>query len=54
MLVKLWRDERGLTMVEYALLMALVALAAVFSWQQMGDVAVNTVTDGSVQIADLG
>lgn len=54
MLVKLWRDERGLTMIEYALLMALVALSAILSWQQMGDTAVNSVETGTVQIAGLG
>lgn len=54
MFVELWRDERGLTMVEYALMMALVALSAVFSWQQMGDTTVNSVQTGTVQIANAG
>ena len=54
MFAELWRDERGLTMIEYALLMALVALSAVFSWQQVGDTAVNSVQSGTVQIASAG
>ena len=41
-------------MVEYALLMALVALSAVLSWQQMGDTAVNSVQSATSQIASLG
>ena len=53
MLLTLWRDERGLTMIEYALLMALVALSAVLSWQTMGDTAVNSVEASAGQIAGL-
>ena len=51
MFVELWRDERGLTMVEYALLMALVAVSAIFSWQEMGSTTVNAVRTGTAQIA---
>ena len=54
MFIGLWRDERGLTMVEYALLMALVALSAIFSWQQAGEVRISSVQSGTSQIAGLG
>ncbi|NPV46549.1 MAG: Flp family type IVb pilin [Armatimonadetes bacterium] len=32
----LWRDEEGLTTVEYALLLALLAVAAVAAWGDLG------------------
>ena len=32
----LWHDEDGLTTVEYALLLALVAIAAITSWRGLG------------------
>ena len=54
MFIELWRDERGLTMIEYALLMALVALSAVLSWQQAGATTVNSVEANTVLIAGLG
>ena len=40
----LWRDEEGLTTVEYALLLALVAIAAVTAWTSLGQRTSNTVT----------
>jgi Flp pilus assembly pilin Flp len=33
---ELWRDESGVTTVEYALLLALVALVALASWSALG------------------
>jgi Flp pilus assembly pilin Flp len=36
MLAVLWRDEGGLTTVEYALLLVLVAIAAVTLWAALG------------------
>jgi len=44
MLAKLWRDETGLTTVEYALLLALVAIAAITAWSTLGGRVSNTVT----------
>ena len=32
----LWEDEEGLTTVEYALLLALVAIAAITAWTTLG------------------
>jgi len=34
--LKLWHDEAGLATVECAVLVALVALGAVFAWEQLG------------------
>ena len=36
MFTKLWKDEEGLTTVEYALLLALVAIAAITAWTTLG------------------
>lgn len=41
---KLWRDEEGLTTVEYALLLALVAIAAITAWTTLGSRVNSTVT----------
>ena len=43
----LWRDEEGLTNVEYALLLALVAIAAVTAWTTLGNRISTTVTSVS-------
>jgi len=40
----LWKDEEGLTTVEYALLLALVAIAAITAWTTLGSRVSNTVT----------
>jgi Flp pilus assembly pilin Flp len=44
MLEQLWRDEEGLTTVEYALLLALIALTAIIAWTTLGMRTSNTVT----------
>jgi len=36
MFKQLWKDEAGLTTVEYVLLLALVAIAAITAWTVMG------------------
>jgi pilus assembly protein Flp/PilA len=40
----LWKDEEGLTTVEYALLLALVSIAAIAAWTLLGTRVKNTVT----------
>ncbi|MEN6304915.1 MAG: Flp family type IVb pilin [Armatimonadia bacterium] len=44
MFKKLWKDEEGLTTVEYALLLALVAIAAIAAWTTLGQRTSNTVS----------
>ena len=44
MFAKLWTDETGLTTVEYALLLALVAIAAITAWTTLGGRVSTTVT----------
>jgi len=40
---KFWKDEEGLTTVEYALLLALLVVAALVVWTQFGGTVRNTV-----------
>ena len=45
---RLWRDEEGLTTVEYALLLVLIVVVAVTAWQTLGTTVkdkVNTVAN---------
>lgn len=44
MLKMLWKDEEGLTTVEYALLLALVAIAAITAWSTLGSRVSSTVS----------
>lgn len=41
---KLWKDEEGLTTVEYALLLALLVVAAITIWTTFGDTVRNSIT----------
>lgn len=41
---RLWKDEEGLTTVEYALLLALVAIAAIAAWTALGGRVSSTVS----------
>lgn len=43
----LWREEDGLTTVEYALLLALVAVAAITAWGTLGNRISATATRAS-------
>ncbi|MEN6304536.1 MAG: Flp family type IVb pilin [Armatimonadia bacterium] len=47
MLRILWQDEEGLTTVEYALLLALVAIAALGAWSQLGDPHIKGVVNSA-------
>lgn len=49
-LKSLWKDEEGLTTVEYALLLALVAIAAIAAWKGLGGKVTDTVTSATDQM----
>jgi Flp pilus assembly pilin Flp len=40
-----WKDEDGLTTVEYALLLALIVVVAITAWTALGAGVNTTVTD---------
>jgi len=50
MFKSLWHDEDGLTTVEYALLLALVAIAAIAAWTTLGKKVNNAVSNASSAI----
>ena len=47
MFKQLWRDEDALTTVEYALLLALVAIAAITAWTTLGGRVSTTVSSAT-------
>lgn len=49
---KLWKDEEGLTTVEYALLLALVVVAGITAWNTLGGTVGNAVNDSADTIAN--
>lgn len=51
---ELWKDEEGLTTVEYALLLALVVVAGILAWQGLGNTVQNTVNESASKISDAG
>lgn len=53
MLRKFWKDEEGLTTVEYALLLALLVVAAIVVWSAFGKIIRNTVAQSSAQISGV-
>ena len=50
MLTTLWKDEDGLTTVEYALLLALLVVAAIGVWSAFGSKVQSAVTSSSSAI----
>jgi len=50
MFADLWRDEDGLTTVEYALLLALVAIAAITAWTTLGTRVSTTVSSATTNL----
>lgn len=50
----LWRDEAGVSSVEYAFLLAVVAVASVAAWDRLADTVGNMVVEASTEIANDG
>jgi len=50
MFKSLWKDEEGLTTVEYALLLALVAIAAITAWTTLGSRVSTTVSSATTSL----
>ena len=52
MIRKFWADEEGLTTVEYALLLALLVVAALATWAAFGNTVKNTVANAQSKIEE--
>ena len=50
---ELWRDEEGLTTVEYALLLALVVVAGISAGQGLGATVQNTGSESTTTIGGI-
>lgn len=48
----LWRDESGLTSVEYALLLTVLVAGAIIVWRGLGDTANSSVNRASDSFSD--
>lgn len=51
LLRELWTDDTGLTTVEYAMLLALVGIAAIVAWQALGQDVRRTAYRASYRLA---
>lgn len=49
---ELWKDEEGLTTVEYALLLALVVVAGLAAWKELGGTVQNQVNSSASSISN--
>jgi Flp pilus assembly pilin Flp len=47
------RDERGLTTVEYVIILVLLAIVAISVWDKFGDAVQKKVTDSTEKIEGL-
>ncbi len=54
MLGGLWCDEAGLTAMEYALLLVLVALSAIVSWQGLAGATAASVEQSASHLPGAG
>lgn len=53
-MLKNWRDEEGLTTVEYALLLALVVVLTIAAWSTYGGIIRNKVAASSNSLNSVG
>jgi len=51
MFKQLWKDQDGLTTVEYALLLALVSIAAITAWTTLGSRVSTTVSSATSNLS---
>ncbi len=49
---ELWKDEEGLTTVEYALLLALIVVAGIAAWTGLGGAVRSSATESGERITD--
>lgn len=49
----LWKDEEGVTTVEYALILALVSIVGIAAWTLLGQRVSGTVTTANTAMAPV-
>lgn len=54
MMRELWKDESGLTTVEYALLLALIVVAGLTAWRGLGGTVRNSVANSGTALVNAG
>lgn len=52
--MSLRHDERGLSTVEYIIILVLIAVIAIVAWKQFGEAVEYHVRDSTTQINHLG
>jgi Flp pilus assembly pilin Flp len=48
---RLWTDENGLAALEYAILVALVAVAGLAAWRHLGELLGNMAQDATAEMS---
>jgi Flp pilus assembly pilin Flp len=51
---KLYKDYKGLSTVEYVIILILIAVVGISAWRTFGNNVVTKITSGSNQIQGLG
>mgnify|MGYP001828010223 FL=1 len=49
----LWKDKRGLTTVEYIIVLGLIAVVGIAAWQQFGETLTGEIQQAEGYIADV-
>ncbi len=49
----LWKDQRGLTTVEYIIVLGLIAIVGIAAWQQFGETLTGEIEAADSYMADV-
>ena len=49
----LWKDQRGLTTVEYIIVLGLIAIVGIAAWQQFGETLTGEIEAADGYMADV-
>ena len=47
------RDQRGLSTVEYVIILVLIAAGAISSWRMLGGTLLNKISDSNIAVRDM-
>ena len=51
---RLLRDQRGLSTVEYVIILMLIAVVGIVAWRTFGNTVVGKINAGNSQVSGLG